>query len=109
MQKSGATSWLAANLMVLGSHLSPGLLLTFFFAITALTTEILSNNAAVLLLLPIAVEVAKMLELNPFAFMFAVIFAASNSFMTPSAIKLTRWSMVLAVINLSISSVWAHL
>ena len=83
MEKSGATHWLAANLMILGDHLSPSWLLTFFFIITALTTEVLSNNAAVLLLLPIAVEVAKMLQLNPFAFMFAVIFAASNSFMTP--------------------------
>ena len=83
MEKSGATSWLAANLMILGHYLSPSWLLTFFFVITALITEVLSNNAAVLLLLPIAVEVAKMLELNPFAFMFAVVFAASNSFMTP--------------------------
>ena len=83
MENSGATHWLAANLMVVGNYLSPSWLLTFFFIITALTTEVLSNSTAVLLLLPIAVEVAKMLELNPFAFMFAVVFAASNSFMTP--------------------------
>jgi len=29
------------------------------------------------------VQVAQTLDLNPFAFMFAVTFAASNSFMTP--------------------------
>ena len=46
-------------------------------------TEILSNNATVVLMLPIAVEVAKSLSLNPWAFMFAVTFAASNSYMTP--------------------------
>ena len=83
MEKSGTTQWLAANIMIVGHYLSPSWLLTFFFVITALTTEILSNNAAVLLLLPIAIEVAKMTELNPVAFMFAVVFAASNSFMTP--------------------------
>ncbi len=83
MKNSGATQWLASNLVVLGSNLSGYWLLTFFFVITAVTTEILSNNASVVLLLPIAVEVAKTLELNPFAFMFAVTFAASNSFMTP--------------------------
>lgn len=83
MEKSGATHWLAEEILIVGHYLSPSWLLTFFFIITALTTEVLSNNAALLLLLPIAVEVAKMLELNPFAFMFAVIFAASNSFMTP--------------------------
>ncbi|MDJ0691950.1 MAG: SLC13 family permease [Xenococcaceae cyanobacterium MO_188.B32] len=83
MQNSGATQWLANNLIVLGSNFSGYWLLTFFFIITALTTEILSNNASVVLLLPIAVEVAKSLDLNPFAFMFVVTFAASNSFMTP--------------------------
>jgi di/tricarboxylate transporter len=51
--------------------------------VTALLTELLSNNATVLLLLPVAAEVAKTLGYNPFAFMFVVTFAASNSFMTP--------------------------
>lgn len=83
MDKSGATHWLATNLVAMGSHVSGYWLLTFFFVITSLLTEILSNNASVVLLLPIAVEVAKTLQLNPFAFMFAVTFAASNSFMTP--------------------------
>ncbi|MGF1540036.1 MAG: SLC13 family permease [Pleurocapsa sp.] len=83
MQNSGATQWLANHLFFLGSNLSGYWLLTFFFIITALITEILSNNASVVLILPIAVEVAKNLNLNPFAFMFAVTFAASNSFMTP--------------------------
>ncbi len=83
MENSGTTHWLAENMMILGHYLSPSWLLTFFFIITALTTEVLSNSAAVLLLLPIAVEIATMTELNPLAFMFAVVFAASNSFMTP--------------------------
>lgn len=83
MEKSGATKWLAENLVALGGNFSGYWILTFFFIITVLITEILSNNASVVLLLPIAAEVAKTLDLNPFAFMFAVTFAASNSFMTP--------------------------
>lgn len=83
MENSGATELLANNLVAVGGDLSGYWLLTFFFAITALTTEILSNNASVVLLLPIAVRVAEQLQLNPFAFMFVVTFAASNSFMTP--------------------------
>jgi di/tricarboxylate transporter len=83
MENSGTTKWLADNLVSLGSSFSPYWMLTFFFLITALLTEVLSNNASVVLLLPIAVQVAQTLDLNPFAFMFVVTFAASNSFMTP--------------------------
>ncbi|ACK64147.1 TrkA-C domain protein [Rippkaea orientalis PCC 8801] len=83
MDKSGATQWLANNLIQLGGNLSGYWILTFFVLITSLLTEILSNNATVVLMIPIAVKVAETLNYNPYAFMFAVTFAASNSFMTP--------------------------
>ena len=83
MENSGATKWLADNLLVLGGDLSGYWILLFFFVITSLLTEILSNNASVVLLIPIAAKVAESLNINPIAVMFAVTFAASNSFMTP--------------------------
>ena len=83
MENSGATKWLADNLLALGGDLSGYWILLFFFVITSLLTEILSNNATVVLLIPIAAKVAESLSLNPVALMFAVTFAASNSFMTP--------------------------
>jgi di/tricarboxylate transporter len=83
MENSGATQWLADNLMVVGGKFSGYWILLFFFVITSLLTEILSNNATVVLLIPIAAKVAESLNLNPIALMFAVTFAASNSFMTP--------------------------
>jgi di/tricarboxylate transporter len=83
MDKSGATQWLASSLVGLGGNFSGYWVLTFFFVITALLTEIVSNNAAVILLLPVAAKVAENLQLNPLAFIFAITFAASNSFMTP--------------------------
>jgi di/tricarboxylate transporter len=83
MENSGATKWLANSLLTVGGNLDGYWILLFFFVITSLLTEILSNNASVVLLIPIAVEVAKSLDLNPIAMMFAVTFAASNSFMTP--------------------------
>jgi di/tricarboxylate transporter len=83
MEKSGSTEWLAQRLVAWGGDLSGFWVLLFFYIITSLATEILSNNASVVLLLPIAVEVAEKLDLNPFTFMFVVTFAASNSFMTP--------------------------
>jgi di/tricarboxylate transporter len=58
-------------------------LLSVFFGITMLLTEVMSNNATVALLLPIAITTAQSIDANPRAFMFAVVFAASSSFMTP--------------------------
>ncbi len=83
MENSGATEWLADNLLAVGGNLNGYWILLFFFVITSVLTEILSNNASVVLLIPIAVKVAESLNLNPVAMMFAVTFAASNSFMTP--------------------------
>jgi di/tricarboxylate transporter len=83
MDKSGATEWLADSLIAVGGGLSGFWLLAFFYLITSLITEILSNNATVVLLMPVAAEVAEKLSLNPFAFMFAVVLAASSSFITP--------------------------
>jgi di/tricarboxylate transporter len=83
MENSGSTKWLADNLMILGGNLSGYWVLLFFYVMTSFLTEILSNNATVVLLLPIAAEVAEALSLNPISLMFAVTFAASNSFMTP--------------------------
>ncbi len=83
MDKSGATKWLASQLLSVGGHLSGFWVLVFFYIATTLLTEILSNNAAVLLMIPVAAEVAKTLGLNPLAFIYAVTFAASNSYLTP--------------------------
>ena len=83
MEKSGATSWLADKILIVGNNFSGFWVLIFFYFITTILTEILSNNASVILMIPIAVKVAEALTINPFAIMFTVTFAASNSFMTP--------------------------
>lgn len=83
MENSGTTAWLADRLIAVGGTLSGYWILLFFYIITSLLTEILSNNAAVVLMIPVAVAVAQQLQLNPMAFMYAVTFAASNSYMTP--------------------------
>ncbi len=83
MNNSGATQWLASHLLYFSDNLSGYGLLTLFFGVTSILTELLSNNATIVLLLPIAAEVADGLDLNPLAFILAVTFAASSSFMTP--------------------------
>ena len=48
-----------------------------------LLTAVLSNNASVILLLPIGAQVARSIGINPLTAVFIITFAASNSFMTP--------------------------
>ena len=61
MDKSGATKWLANQLLSASGNLSGFWVLVFFYIATTLLTEILSNNAAVVLMIPVAAEVAKTL------------------------------------------------
>ena len=83
MDRSGTTQWLADGLVAIGGGMSGYWILLCFFIATIVLTEILSNNASVVLMIPVAVKVAETLNLNPYAFMFAVTLAASNSYLTP--------------------------
>ncbi|WP_408960092.1 SLC13 family permease [Natrinema sp. 74] len=59
-----------------------GVLWVFYLA-TGLITGVISNNASVVLMLPVAVETATQIDADPFAFVLAVTFAASTAFLTP--------------------------
>ena len=83
MEKTGASTMLANGMIDSVGGLGPLALLAAFFGATMLLTEVMSNNATVALLLPIAITTAQAMDLDPRAFMFAVVFAASSSFMTP--------------------------
>ena len=83
MDNSGTTRWMADHLVAIAGNLPGYWMLMLFYLATSLLTEILSNNASVVVMMPIAAEVAKNLGLNPLAFIFAVTFAASNSYITP--------------------------
>jgi di/tricarboxylate transporter len=54
-----------------------------FYIATALITEVISNNASVLLMIPVAVETATSIGANAFSFVLVVTFAASMAFMGP--------------------------
>ena len=83
MEKTGASTMLADGMIDSVGGFGPLALLAAFFGATMLLTEVMSNNATVALLLPIAITTAQAIGVDPHAFMFAVVFAASSSFMTP--------------------------
>ena len=83
MQNSGATEWIANQLIQNSSGLSSYGLLTLIYVLTVILTAVLSNNASVILLLPIGIQVARTIGISPITTAFIITFAASNSFMTP--------------------------
>ncbi|WP_330202370.1 SLC13 family permease [Cyanobacterium sp. Dongsha4] len=83
MDNSGTNQWLADNLLKVAGNLSGYWILVLFYFATSMLTEVLSNNAAVVLMIPIAVKVAETIGLEPLSFMYAVTFAASNSYLAP--------------------------
>jgi di/tricarboxylate transporter len=83
MEKTGADQYLA-DLIVRGTgHYGPTAVLAGFFIMTVALTQPMSNQAAALVMLPIAVKTALVLGLNPRTFAVAVTYAASCSFLTP--------------------------
>jgi di/tricarboxylate transporter len=83
MQNTGAATFLAGHIMILTEPLGPYGTLAAFYLFTSLLTEIMSNNAAAVMLTPVAVAVATALHVSPIPFVVATMFAASNAFMTP--------------------------
>ncbi|WP_336037279.1 SLC13 family permease [Halobacterium yunchengense] len=82
-EASGTADLLATGIVAGSAVLPPIGMLAVFYLGTALVTEVVSNNASVVLMLPIAVEAAGQLGANPFAFALAVTFAASTPLLTP--------------------------
>jgi di/tricarboxylate transporter len=83
MQRTGAAELLATRIVHLTTPLGPVGTLAAFFLLTSLLTELISNNAAAVVLTPIAIATGIGLGVSPLPFVIAVMIAASNSFMTP--------------------------
>jgi di/tricarboxylate transporter len=83
IEKSGAANYLASGLLEITGNTKPIFIVALLYLTTTLITEILSNNAAAVLLGPIAVNIAQILDIAPKALLFTIMFAASTSFLTP--------------------------
>lgn len=62
---------------------SPVIFLSVFYLMTNLLTQILSNNAVAVLLMPIGLSLSITLGISPTPLLMAIAFGASASFMTP--------------------------
>ncbi|HLS83045.1 MAG TPA: SLC13 family permease [Arenimonas sp.] len=83
MQKSGLAQGMADLALNGVGRFGPLAVLAVIYLITSLLTEVMSNNAAAVLVTPIAYSTAVAMEVSPSPFLVAVLFAASTSFATP--------------------------
>ena len=83
LQNSGGADWVADHAMNLFGDQGPLLTLAIVYLLTAVMTEVMSNNAAAVLVVPIAIATANTMGVDAKPFLVAVAFAASTSFATP--------------------------
>jgi di/tricarboxylate transporter len=82
LQDTGAAASIAEALHSLGSD-NPRATLALLYASTVITTEIVTNNAAAVINLPIGLAAAQQLDVSYMPFAMAVMVGASSAFATP--------------------------
>lgn len=82
LQKTGVAGYLAESIVAL-SHGIPWLTLILVYIAVSLLTEVITNNTAAILMLPIALEITEKGGMPSEPFVFAIMMAASASFATP--------------------------
>ncbi|MBB3210335.1 di/tricarboxylate transporter [Rhodopirellula rubra] len=83
LQNSGAASAVANTIVENTESLGPLAALAILYCFASLLTEVITNNAAAVLLFPICLELAKLYDVDSRPFLIALTLAASASFMTP--------------------------
>lgn len=83
MESTGTARFLADGLVDLVGGLGPLAVLAGIYLLAGLITEPMSNAAAAVLMVPIAIDVALGLGADPRAFVLATVIGASTSFLTP--------------------------
>ncbi|WP_136799335.1 SLC13 family permease [Desulfosediminicola ganghwensis] len=83
MAKTGTSQLYAEAFLSLFSDMSPTLVLGGMILLTSISTQILSNNATAVLLLPIAISTALGIGVDPKPFIIGICIGASACFATP--------------------------
>lgn len=83
LQNSGVIEYFSLLMSENAYAFNPLVVLIIIYLLTWLLTELVTNNAAAALIFPIAYGVAISIDANPMAFIMAVAFGASASFISP--------------------------
>ncbi len=83
LEHTGGAQYAAVLLVGALDGFNPAIVLSAFFLLVAISTNVLSNNATAILFTPIAISTSTELGVDPRMFLYATIFAANASFATP--------------------------
>ncbi len=83
MEKTGATQFYADGFLSLFRNAGPQAVLIGILLLTSIGTQLLSNNATAVLLLPVAITTALKIGVHPKPFIVAICFGASACFASP--------------------------
>jgi di/tricarboxylate transporter len=83
MENTGTAQLLANQIVALVGDWGPLAVMMGIYLMTGLLTEVMSNAAATVLAVPIAIDAARSLGADPHAFVMAIVIAASTSFLMP--------------------------
>jgi di/tricarboxylate transporter len=83
LQSTGATGVLAGAIVAASSGFGPIVIVALVMIVTMTLSDIINNAATAVVMAPIALGIAKGLEVKPDAFLMAVAIGASCAFLTP--------------------------
>ena len=87
LEKSGTANFIALMVSKFAVNYSAYAVMVGFFIFTTLLTEILSNNASAILLVPIGLDLAKQINIDPYMMTLVIMISASTSYLTPIGYK----------------------
>ena len=87
MEKTGASRLYAEAFLGLFQGLGPRYVLCGILLLTSVSSQLMSNNATAVLLIPIAISMAEALGISARPLIIAVCFGASACFATPIGYK----------------------
>lgn len=83
MEKTGTAQFLADQIISIFGNMGPMAVLSAFAFLTVFLTQPMSNAAAAMVVLPVALQASETLHLNPLTFALTVMLSASISLITP--------------------------
>nr|WP_027965348.1 SLC13 family permease [Halalkalibacillus halophilus] len=83
MQETGLASLIAENLLLFAEPYGIFIIILLIYLLTNIFTELITNTAAAVLMIPIGLDIASMLNMDPLGIAVTIAIASSASFITP--------------------------